>query len=158
MQYSLRLQVSALLLAMIMPLAQSLAAEGEDETSVESLRQDVQNLDQELKDFTAERRERLMTSIDEVLSDIDARIATMENRLKENWNEADRLARAQAQTALASLRRERARMVEWQQRMQDSADYTWESMKEGFNDAFDQLSEAWHKAEQSVRQALEETS
>ncbi|MCL7943705.1 hypothetical protein [Marinobacter sp. ATCH36] len=152
MRYRLLLQASALLLVMIMPLAQSQAAEDEGEVTVETLRQDVENLDQELNDFTAERRERLMTGIDEVLSDIDARTATLENRLKEDWDEADRLARAQAQTALASLRRERARVTEWYQRMQDSADYTWESMKEGFNDAFDQLAEAWQKAEQSVRQ------
>ncbi|MFN2360847.1 MAG: hypothetical protein ABR522_07195 [Marinobacter sp.] len=156
MRNPLRLQASALLLAMIMPLAQGQAAEDEDAATVESLRQDVQSLDRELNDFTAERRERLMADIDEVLRDIDARTATLEDRLKEDWNEVDRLARAQAQTALASLRRERARVTEWYQRMQDSADYTWESMKEGFNDAFDQFSEAWQKAEQSVRQTDEE--
>lgn len=40
--------------------------------------------------------------------------------------------------------------------MQDSPDFTWGSMKEGFNDAFDQLSEAWQGAEQKVRQAVGE--
>lgn len=154
MRFPLRLQASALLLAMAMPLAQ--AAEDDSEATVESLREEVQSLNQELSDFTAERRDRLMTDIKDVLGALDARIATLENRLQDDWDEADKIARAQAKTALATLHRERARVTEWHQRMQDSADFTWESMKEGFNDAFDKLSEAWQNAEQSVGQALEE--
>ncbi|AZT84874.1 hypothetical protein EHN06_15680 [Marinobacter sp. NP-4(2019)] len=154
MRFPLRLQASALLLAMVMPLAQ--AAEDDSDATVESLRQDVQSLNQELSDFTAERRDQLMADIEDVLGAIDARVATLENRLEEGWGDADKIARAQAQTALASLHRERARVTEWHQRMQDSADFTWESMKEGFNDAFDKLSEAWQNAEKSVGQALEE--
>lgn len=156
MRSPLRLQASALLLAMMMPLAQGHAAENDGDATVESLRQEVQSLNQELEAFTTERRERLMTDIEEVLSSIDARIEALENRLQEDWNKADKLTRAQAQTALASLRRERARVAEWYERMQVSADFTWESMKEGFKDAFDELSEAWQGAEQKVREVDEE--
>jgi flagellar hook-basal body complex protein FliE len=145
-----------MLLAMVMPLAQGHAAEGEGGVTADSLRQEMQKLEQKLTDFNAERRDQLMTDIDQVLSDIDLRAATLENRLQENWGEADRLARVQAQTAQASLSREQARVMEWYERMQDSADYTWESMGEGFQDAFDQLSEAWSNAEQKVSQAIEE--
>ena len=155
MRFSLRLQASALLLAMMMPLAQGYAAEDDGDATVESLRQDIQTLNEELEQFTTERRDRLMTDIEEVLSAIDARIAVLENHLQESWDQADELTRAQAQTALASLRRERARVTEWNERMQDSADFTWESMKEGFNDAFDQLSEDWQSAEQKVGEAAE---
>lgn len=158
MRSPLRLQASALLLAMVLPLAPGHAAEEDGDATVESLRQEVQSLNQELADFTAERRERLMTDIDDVLGAMDARIAAMESRLQEDRDKADRLARAQAQTALASLRRERSRVTEWHQRMQDSTDATWESMKEGFNDAFDKLSEAWQSAEENVRQALAKDS
>lgn len=158
MRSPLRLQASALLLAMVLPLAPGNAAEDDGDATVDSLRQEVQSLNQELADFTAERRERLMTDIDDVLGAMDARIAAMESRLQEDRDKADRLARAQAQTALASLRRERSRVTEWYQRMQDSTDATWESMKEGFNDAFDKLSEAWQSAEENVRQAREKDS
>lgn len=156
MRSPLRFTFSSLLLALLMPLAQGQAAEGEGDAAVESLRQEVQTLNQELADFTAERRERLMADIKDLLGAIDDRIATLESNLKEDWNSSDRVARAQAQTALASLRRERSRVEEWYQRMQDSADFTWASMKEGFNEAFDELSQAWQDAEQRVRQAVEE--
>jgi predicted RNase H-like nuclease (RuvC/YqgF family) len=146
----------ALLLAIIMPLAPVQAADNADDASVEALREDVANLNRELQEFTAERRERLMTDIEDVLDSIDARIAALESRLRENRNKVDQLTRAQAQTALASLRRERARVTEWYQRMEDSANFTWESMKEGFNEAFDQLSEDWESAEQAVRDADEQ--
>jgi predicted RNase H-like nuclease (RuvC/YqgF family) len=146
----------ALLLAIIMPLAPVQAADNADDAAVETLREDVANLNRELQEFTAERRERLMTDIEDVLDSIDARIAELETRLRENRNKVDQLTRAQAQTAVASLRRERARVTEWYQRMEDSANFTWESMKEGFNEAFDQLSEDWESAEQAVRDADEQ--
>lgn len=155
MRFPLRVQASALLLAMVMPLAQGHAAEDNGEATVESLRQEIQGLDQELEEFTTERRERLMEDIEEVLASLDSRIATLEDRLQEDWDEADKLTRAQARTALASLRRERARVAEWYERMQDSADFTWESMKEGFNDAFDELSNAWQDAEDNIRETVE---
>jgi len=156
-RFALRLQASVLLLAMMMPLAQAHAAEDDGDASVETLRQDMETLTQELEDFTTERRERLMSDIEDVLSSVDGRIAALEDRLQEDWDKADKLTRAQAQTALASLRRERARVTEWYERMQDSADFTWGSMKEGFNDAFDELSEAWQGAEQKVQEAGEES-
>ena len=155
MRTPFRLQASAFLLAMVMPLAQGVAAEESNEASVASLKQDVQNLSQELSAFTAERRDQLMTDIEKVLASLDDRIATLEDRLQDDWDDTDKVVRAQAQTALASLHRERARVMEWYQRMQDSADFTWESMKDGFNDAFGKLSEAWRDAEQNVDQVGE---
>ena len=156
MQSTLKLMTGALLLAIIMPLAPVQAADNADDAAVETLREDVANLNRELQEFTAERRERLMTDIEDVLDSMDARIAELETRLRENRNKVDQLTRAQAQTAVASLRRERARVTEWYQRMEDSANFTWESMKEGFNEAFDQLSEDWESAEQAVRDADEQ--
>ncbi len=156
MRTPLRLQASAVLLAMVMPLAPGHAAEDEGEATEESLRQQMQSLSQELADSTGEQRERLMADVEDVLGAIDARIAMLESRLQEEWTTADKLARAQAQTAIASLRRERSRVMEWYERMQDSTGPTWESMKESFDDAFDKLSEAWQGAEQNVRQAVEE--
>lgn len=156
MERPLRMQVSALLLVTIMPLSHNLAADTETDVAPESLRQEVMNLSEELTNFTADRRERLMSDIKEVIGDIDARIAAMDNGLDEKWTEVDRLNRVKAQTALASLKRERARVGEWYERMEDSADYTWESMKEGFNDAYDNLTEAWLSAEQGVNTAIEE--
>jgi molybdopterin synthase sulfur carrier subunit len=113
-------------------------------------------VDQELADFSSERRDQLIGDVEDVLDAIESRIATLDSRLRDNWDSADRLERAQAQTAVAALRRERSRVMEWHQRMQDSTGFTWESMKDGFNDAFDELAETWQNAEQNVRKAVEE--
>jgi len=156
MRFPLRVQAGALLLALMMPLAQGHAAENDGDATVEQLRQDIQSLDQDLDEFTTGRREQLMRDIEDVLASLDARIETLESRLQEEWNETDKLARAEAKTALAALRRERARVMEWYERMQVSADFTWESMKEGFNDAFSQLFDAWQDAEKDVREVFEE--
>lgn len=156
MRSPLRLQASALLLAMVMPLAPGHAAEDDGDVTEESLGQDLQVLDQELADFSSERREQLLADIEEVLGAIEARIAILDSRLRDNRDSADRLERVQAKTAVAALRRERSRVMEWHQRMQDSTGFTWESMKDGFNEAFDELSAAWQNAEENVRKAVED--
>lgn len=159
MHNPLRSIASALLLATLMlsghAYAQDQDKEQDKQASVESIRKEVRDLNQELADFTAEKRDKLMKRIDDILASIDTRIARLEQELEEDWQEMDQVARAEARTALASLRRERARVAEWYQRMEDSSDFTWESMKEGFNDAFSQLSEAWQSAEKNVQQAAE---
>ncbi|TGN40267.1 sll1863 family stress response protein [Marinobacter confluentis] len=156
MRASFRLQASVLLFAIMMPFASGHAAEGDGDATEESLRQDIQTLSEELADATDEQQERLMADIEDVLGAIDARIATLENRLEEEWTSADKLARAKAQTAVAHLRRERARVMEWYERMQDSTGVTWESMKDSFDQALDKLSGAWQDAEQNVREAVDE--
>lgn len=157
MRSQLRLQASALLLAMVMPLAPVHAAEDDGDVTEESLGKDLQSLDQELEDFSSEQREQLIADVEDVLDAIEVRIEMLDSRLRDNRDSADRLERVQAQTAVAALRRERSRVMEWHQRMQDSTGFTWESMKDGFNDAFDELSGAWQNAEENVRKALEDS-
>lgn len=153
----MRIQVSAFLLVMLMSLAQAVNAQGEnDEGTMDAVREAMQSLSQDLTEANAEQREELMTDIEGVLSVVDDRLMTLENRLEEKWDTADRLARVQAQTAVASLRRERARVLEWYGRMKDSRDGTWESMKDGFDDSFNDLSDAWKSAEENVRKAVTE--
>lgn len=156
MQPPFRLLASALLLAMVMPLAPVHAAEDDGDVTEESLGKDLQSLDQELEDFSSEQREQLIADVEDVLGAIEVRIATLESRLRDNRDSADRLERVQAKTAVAALRRERSRVMEWHQRMQDSTGFTWESMKDGFNETFDELYEAWENAEQNVHKALED--
>lgn len=151
----MRLKANAFLIAMLMPFTQGAVAQDDDSATRETVRQEIQSLREGLKDSDAEQQKELMADIEDVLSIIDERLMTLDNRLEEKWETADRLARVQAQTAMASLRRERARVIQWYDRMKDSSGVTWESMKEGFDDAFNDLSDAWQSAEQDVRQAVE---
>lgn len=142
--------VALLLFAVI-----SHGAEDDSKASVESIRQEVQDLQQELQDFTEERRKELTKDIEATLSDIDARIEALETRISEDWQQMDKVARAHARSSLGALRRERARVADWYQRMQDSSEFTWESMKEGFNEAFNSMADAWKTAEKDVQKAID---
>lgn len=159
MRNPFRFQAGALLLAILMlagPVqAQDQNPDQQDKASVESIQREMQDLKQELAEYSADRREQLAADIEATLKDIDTRIEILETRIQEDWQEMDKVARAEARSALASARRERARVADWYQRMQDSSEFTWESMKEGFNDAFDQLSKAWQDAEEDVQKAME---
>ncbi len=154
-RHSLRFQIGASLLALLLFAGTSQGAENDSKASIESIRQEVQNLQQELKDFTEERRQELTADIEATLTDIDARIEALEARVNEDWQQMDRVARAHARSSLGALRRERGRVADWYQRMQDSPEYTWESMKDGFNEAFNNMAEAWKTAEKDVQKAID---
>lgn len=152
----MRLQINVLLMAILMSLTQVVVAEDDSDATVDTVRQEMQSLREALENSDSERRDGLMDDIEDVMGVVDDRVMTLDNRLKDNWETADRLARVQAQTAVASMRRERARVVQWHDRMKDSSDATWGSMKDGFDEAFTDLSDAWQEAEENVRRAVEE--
>jgi hypothetical protein len=140
---------------MMMPLSQGYADGDSGDLTEDTLRKEMLGLDEALSNSDADQRKGLMDEIEDVLGAIDDRVAILNGRLEDNWEEADRLARVQAQTAIAALRREKARLQEWYQRMQDSSDATWGSMRDGFNDTYEDLPEAWQEAEDKVRRTLE---
>lgn len=152
----MRLQINVLLMAILMSLTQVVVAEDDSDATMDTVRQEMQSLREALENSDSERRDGLMDDIEDVMGVVDDRVMTLDNRLKDNWETADRLARVQAQTAVASMRRERARVVQWHDRMKDSSDATWGSMKDGFDEAFTDLSDAWQEAEENVRKAVEE--
>ncbi|MGP4844001.1 hypothetical protein ACTXGQ_07710 [Marinobacter sp. 1Y8] len=141
----------AVLLA-VMALGMPALASAEDDKapSVEELKQDTQALADKLKNYTAEQRDEAARSISDTLDVLDARIATLEKRVAEDWDDMSEATREQTRKSLDVLRAQREKVGDWYDRLKDSSSTAWGSMKKGFSDAYDGLSDAWEKAENEV--------
>ena len=143
---------AAVLLAALLLAVPVTLAEEQDESSVapRQLKEQMEQLDDRLSEYDQDQRAEAMTQVRTTLDALDSRIAELEEKLSSQRDDMDRRIRAQAKTSLAHLNRERLRAAEWYQRMEDSASFTWESMKDGFDDAWSKLIAAWLDAEKTV--------
>ncbi|WP_404366068.1 hypothetical protein [Marinobacter sp.] len=146
--------ITALVLAALLLAAPFAVAEGSDtarETvAPQKLKEQAQQLEEKLAEYDQDQRDEAMSHIRETLDALDSRIEKLDQTMTSRREDMDRRIRAQAKTSLAHLNRERLRAAEWYQRMEDSASFTWESMKDGFDDAYSKLVEAWLDAEEVV--------
>lgn len=141
---------TAVLLAVI-ALGMPVLASAEDGVpSVEELKRDTQALADKLKNYTAEQRDEAASSISDTLDVLDARIATLEKRVAEDWDDMSDATREQTRKSLDALRAQREKVGDWYDRLKHSSSTAWGSMKKGFADAYDGLSDAWEDAENEV--------
>ena len=122
----------------------------EDETTVEQLKQDTQELGRTLKDFSADQKDQAIASINETLKALDARIGQLEKELAENWEDMSELTRERTRKSIESLQEQRSTVAEWYDRLKNSSVSAWDRMKKGFSDAYDDLSESWEEAEEDM--------
>ena len=122
----------------------------EDETTVEQLKQDTQELGRTLKYFSADQKDQAIASINETLKALDARIGQLEKELAENWEDMSELTRERTRKSIESLQEQRSTVAEWYDRLKNSSVSAWDRMKKGFSDAYDDLSESWEEAEEDM--------
>ncbi|MDG5499535.1 hypothetical protein [Marinobacter sp. BGYM27] len=142
---------AAVLAAIALATPMLASAEAEDTPpSVEELKQDTRALAEKLKNYTAEQRDEAARSISDTLEVLDERIATLEKRVAEDWDEMSDATREQTRESLDALRAQREKVGDWYERLKDSSSTAWGRMKKGFSSAYEGLSEAWDNAEREV--------
>ncbi|MBU2953818.1 hypothetical protein [Marinobacter sp. F3R08] len=143
----------ALALAGMLPGAA--LAESSPDTSVESLKQETQELGKALKEYGSDQKEQAEESINRTLSALDQRIEELDKQLSENWDDMSDTARDRGQKSLESLREQRARVQNWYQELKASSASAWERARKGFSDAYEALSEQWGDTEDELDEDAE---
>jgi len=123
------------------------AQTGDDEASIQEVKQETWDLIEALKGYGANQRDQAVEQAKEALDRLDARIDALEARIDENWDRMDKAAREKARTSLRTLRKQRVELAEWYGGWKESSVSAWEHMKQGFSDAYQALQDAWEKAE-----------
>jgi gas vesicle protein len=147
--------VYALTLIMTGLLSGTVMAQSSSDSSVESLKQETQELGEALKEYGADQKEQAEDSINETLSALDRRIEELEQQLSENWDDMSDTARERAQKSLESLREQRARVQSWYQELKASSASAWERARKGFSEAYEALSEQWNNTEKELEKDTE---
>lgn len=143
--YALTLVTTGLLSGTVM-------AQSSPDSSVESLKQETQELGEALKEYGSDQKEQAEDSINETLSALDRRIEELEQQLSENWDDMSDTARERAQKSLESLREQRARVQSWYQELKASSASAWERARKGFSEAYEALSEQWNNTEKELEE------
>lgn len=136
-----------LLTAMLVMTVMSCTDSSEEKTSTKEVQQETQDLVQALEDYSVEQREEAFERTNTALDKLDKRINALETRIDNNWDQMNEAAREEARADLKALRKQRAEVTEWNERLKNSSADAWEHTKKGFSDAYKDLSDAWQKAE-----------
>lgn len=123
------------------------AGSSSDKTSIEEVKKEAHDFIQALKSYTADHRDEAIQKTKVALDNLDKRTDELEKRIKKNWNKMDKAARKDAQASLDALRKRRAQVAEWYDRLKGSSADAWGHMQKGFSDAYGSLYDAWEKSE-----------
>lgn len=118
----------------------------EEATTLSFVKQETRDLLVSLKSYTAEQKDEAMAAIRAGLDKMDQRIDTLQAKVDQQWDSMDAAARASAHDSLAALKRQRVATAEWYGYLKDSSAESWDDLKTGFVDAYEEPGEAWSSA------------
>ncbi len=123
------------------------AQSSSDETTAKEVKQEMNDLLNTLKSYTAEQRDEAVKITQKTLDKLDKQIESLESRIDKNWESMTKTARAETRANMKALRKQRTKVAEWYGSMKSSSASAWEEMKKGFSDAYRTLEKAWEKSE-----------
>jgi gas vesicle protein len=134
-------------MVMFVTMPAGFAKSYEDNTTVKSVQQEAQDLLEALKDYTADQRDEAIERSKTALDILDRRIDELETDIADNWDQMSSAAREKTRESLKTLRKKRNDVAEKYGSLKASSTSAWEEMKQGFSDAYEDLSDAWAKSE-----------
>ena len=82
------------------------------------------------------------------MSEVDQRLQAFESDVRENWDSLSEEARREARQDLAMLETSRAELAEAYSELKSDSGAAWEDIKNGFTEAYADISSAIDKAEE----------
>lgn len=139
--------LTAIFLAVLMSFVQpSQARSDDDETTIQDVNQQTEELLTALKQYGSDKREEAIKKTTEALIRLDQRLDRLETRIDDKWDEMDKTARKKARSTLRALRKQRIELAESFGSWKNSSASAWDHMKEGFAKAYQKLDDAWSRA------------
>lgn len=134
------------LLVMFVTMPAGFAKSHEDSTTIKAVQQEAQDLIEALKDYTADQRDAAIQRSKTALDILDRRIDELETKIADDWDQMSSAAREKTRESLKTLRKKRNDVAEKYGSLKASSTSAWEEMKQGFSDAYEDLSDAWAKS------------
>ncbi len=142
-------------LVLFLGLAWSLCAVAGDEhepRSLEKIKAEAAQLVNSLGAYSADQKNKVLDMLDKNLAQLDGRIEQLEQMLSERWSEMSTEARAKARGKLREMKQHRIELAESYGSLRSDSGDAWDKLKQGFSDAYDDITSAWKAAEQELKQ------
>jgi len=130
----------AMLLSVKVFASESTSKKEEALAASETAQQETAEALAAIKDFTIESRDEMLEEATQWLAYIDQRIDRLSSKIETQSASATDSVKAQWQEALKTLREQRIAVAQWLGGVQYSSQEAWEEVKEGFSQAYQDLS------------------
>jgi hypothetical protein len=134
------------LLIMFVTVPVNFANASEDQTTINAVQQEARDLIEALKEYSADQRDAAIQRSKRALDILDRRIDELETKIADNWDQMSSAAREKTRESLKTLRKKRNDVAEKYGSLKTSSTSAWEEMKQGFSEAYQDLSDAWAKS------------
>lgn len=124
-------------------------------TSFTEVRKEMRDLLATLKDYSADERDKAVERANEVLTEIDHRIETLEADINRNAHTMGDKKRETVRQSMKELRQQRIKAAEWFGSLKTSSVIAWDQIKQDVIDAYRDFIDTWENAEQDLAAALE---
>lgn len=124
------------------------AARAPDRASLEDVQRDTRELAETVAEYGEDQRDEVAREFESAMSDVDRRLQEFESEVRENWDTLSEQARREAQQDLAMLQTSRAELAEAYGELKSESEAAWEEIKNGFTEAYADISSAIDKAEE----------
>jgi hypothetical protein len=118
-----------------------------DKATSQDLKEKVTDTVRAFKRYSVEQRKEAVKKAKAVLGDLDAQIERLESELNKKWDQMDQAARKKTMDALTALRKQRNTVAEWYGALKHSSSKAWEEVKQGFVKSYQDLRDAFKKAQ-----------
>lgn len=131
----------------VLPAQEAADAPASGEVSAESVRQEISEAFEAIAGYSVRQRDAALAEMERLMGDIDARIARLESRTREEWADMSDATRERRTDALERLRARRNELSERYGALRAGAEDAWGELTEGVTNAWGALSDAWADAD-----------
>jgi len=146
MTTSMKTVAQMLISIAFMVTAAATAATNDEQPTISDVQQEMREAANAITGYSAKQRDKAINRVKISLSNLDAHIERLENRLDKKADRMDQAAREKATSTLKALRKQRNKVAEWYGGMQHSSTEAWQDIKTGFLKSYQSLQESFDKA------------
>jgi|GEM_PF-2033634 len=132
---------------------------GESERlTAEKVQDELDDAFDTISEYSAEQRDEALAEVRENLDKIDAEIAQIEQRTRENWADMSEATQERTRQALENLRERRNELSEAYGAMAEGAESAWGELQDGLANAWSEVGDAWGAVFDGSDESMNESS
>ncbi|MFG1489424.1 hypothetical protein ABMA58_09255 [Oceanospirillum sp. HFRX-1_2] len=135
----------------------AMAANNDADVTVQDIKRETADVIEKLQAYSEDQQQDAVKMAKQAMQRADERINRLETKIDNRWDQLSKPARKEARAALRELRQERAQLSEWYGSMKESSKGAWSEMRNGFNNAYQSMSNAWQDAQEEFDQSQKDS-
>lgn len=121
-----------------------------NDITIKDIKQDTKELVSTIKNYSFDKKEQLVKKSEKSLEKLDKRIDNLESKVDKNFTKMSTKAKEKSRETLKELRKQRVELAENLGQLKSSSLDAWQTIKNGFEQAYKRVELSWQKAEKEL--------